>query len=1029
MEDKSKPTSVVIGIAMLIFISIIIVCAMPFVNAAITKTYDSSTKTITILNGGSQIASLTLLDNTDWCGDIFECRAIIKVDLDITVSPFSALKLNDKRNGGTSSVIAKTYYSLDGITYSLFTPGQSFSPGTYYLKINATKPSSDIIDWVITSGGFDITEWALWGDTTLPNGLKSVHTFDSGLADSINSSFNMTYSGGFISISNINKSGNAINSSNSITSGSKINWTTSPLSLLNTYSNMTLAFWFNQNGTCNDAYNNSVIFGAGASGDATKNFAILYNCNQTSVTGWNDMVLLAGPTTWTLSPHTTNKYYKNSWHFVVFSTNKTYYQFIVDNITEASGTWASATFDFSSQAFLFDGSNNDANTRPASNLRIDEFYVWNRTLTPSELGTLWGGGSGLFYNPNSSSISLQYPADGAIIPYKTINFTSIENFTSLKNATISIKNSTGSVIKSETKLISNNYNVTNFSVTDLQLGNYTWNVLACNSTNYCAQHGTDNLLYRVSFIDNSETYNSSAYESDTESFILNLTYDSSDFQSIIGQLYYDGTLYSGISSSGVNNILFTKSIQLSSSSIGNNSFLWELSLTNSTGTLYVNTTTNYQNVSAANLTICGSAPQNVPYFNVTFLDETTSLVMNGSTDLATWEYYISSIEDQKTYLYTGSNNLSYAYCFSPPFKPIIATVRYQYSYTGYPQRTYTYSGTLTNSTTNLVLYLLSSANGAYSTFSIQTTAGTPISGATVQVERQFSGVWTVVGYGTSDSSGSATFWVNPNYQHRITVTKSGYSTNQVTIQPTQSVYTIFLSNNLGNSSYAMPIKGIYYSHQPMSGLLPPGTYTYTFNITAMNSNMINCRFDLINGTNRSQVLSSTTSSCTSNGYLTQSYTSVAGQSIFGNYYVDVGSGWILLEGDGNWKFISTNASSIGTIKRLINYLSDDTIWTNGDQQEYMKYEYTKIVALFLILAVLLAAANIGFSLELINPGIVLFGIPLIFTMLSIAGGVNGHGYLYIQNLTIWPFLDNYIVAAYSWGIAIGMYFAAVRREG
>lgn len=527
--------------------------------------------------------------------------------------------------------------------------------------------------------------------------------------------------------------------------------------------------------------------------------------------------------------------------------------------------------------------------------------------------------------------------------------------------------------------------------------------------------------------ENNQTFNISTYESKTENFLINLSYDYTDY-SIKANFTYNGTIYPGTLSTTSNpsEVIFSKSLLIPANMVGNNSLYWTIYLTNTTGSTFAYNSTFYnQTVNSTIFGLCNST-NNITYVNFTFLDETTGLSINASADLVTWNYGLSS-DLSNTFLFTNtSTNPSYSFCFQPSDITLNNQIQYfQYSNTGYPQRQYYYSGTLTNTTTNKVLYLLGSSSGIYSTIQVLTTAYTPLPGVTVQIQRQFGGVWTLIGQGVTDAAGTATFWVNPNYDHMITASKTGYPSSTVTIRPTQSIYSLFLSGGT-NATYVSTVEGVSFVYSPQAGVLNPGTRTFTYNVTSSKSNMVNCRFDLVyvNGT----TLVSTVSPCITAGNLTTSVNVNPGDQIYGKYYVDVGTGYLLLDGDGDWKCINTTiVRHGGSIKELLSYLSDDTIWaTNGD--EYMRYEYSKIVLFFLIVAIFAAAANIYTSFDILNPGMFLLGLPIIFVILSAAGGLTGHGLLYLQGATKFSGLDNWIITIFSIIAGAGIYFGYIRRH-
>jgi len=647
--------------------------------------------------------------------------------------------------------------------------------------------------------------------------------------------------------------------------------------------------------------------------------------------------------------------------------------------------------------------------------RIDEFGYWKMSLSGSEIINLYD-----LYNSNIR------PSNPENISLKIGNI-DVFNYTGEFNQT---NNKTSNLASTINKYLNATY---------LVGANYLIPFIFHSDTMGILRY-LDLIFNNEGMTENSQSYNTPTYETSSETFNINITYDSLEYTSSSATLYYDGTSYSGTKTGSGNNIVFSKTLDIPTiASQTNKTFNWQIALTNSSGTNYFNTSSVNQTVSNISLSICGGDGGNTPYINFTFKDEESSNYINASTDLATWTYYLGGGSVTKTYIFTNtSENPSYAYCFDPPDKTLSYSVTYQYSGGSYPQRYYTKSGTLTNSTTNTVLYLLGSSDGIYSSFQIVTTNGNPISGATVQVERQFSGVWTLVGEGTTDSSGLATFWLNPNYDHKATVTKSGYVGTTETIRPTQSIYTIVLSGGTGNETYFSGLEGIYFTRSPLSGILSPGTYDFTFNVTADNGDMVNCKFELTNSSG--YTLDSTSTACTSNAFLSITYTLNAGDNIYGKYYVDMGDGYILLEGDGNWKSLDANITRKYTLRNFFERLSDPTIWADNAEEE-IKYEYTKFVAFFLIMAIILGFANYKTGFDNANPGITLFGLPFLIFFVSLAGTYNsvvysgpsmifaGRGFFYITNATAWTFFNNYVIAFYSLFIALGFYLATIRREG
>lgn len=481
---------------------------------------------------------------------------------------------------------------------------------------------------------------------------------------------------------------------------------------------------------------------------------------------------------------------------------------------------------------------------------------------------------------------------------------------------------------------------------------------------------------------NSLTHNTTAYETESQSFIANITYNSSQF-ALNSRLIYDGTAYSATTSGSGDNVLVTKTMDIPSA--GSKAFYWNTLLTNSTGTYSYNTTTQTQAVTAINLTICGAAPQNTPFVNFTFKDENTLANINAILNLGSFSYYLGSGTVNKTYTFSNSSgNPSYAFCFTPIDRTLYSDTAFRYSGSGYPQREYNVLQTLTNTTTNKLLYLLSSADGIYSTFIVDNQAFAPISGATVQIYRDFSGVSTLIGQSTTGSDGAATFWLNPVYTHTIIVSKSGYATSTLSVKPTQSTYSIILAAGSSNASFSQYLPGAKWSYSPAQQVLIANTvYTFGLNMNYSAGGLVSCRLSL---TNSSGYELATASGCTSYGGTVSLAYNVGNNSIILLHtYINVGNGEVVLDPVQYW-ISGTNSSSWGTLKSFFASLSNVNSEFGADS---LRQSFSKIVGFFFLLTILLAFLNLTTGIEFSSPtiiilfmyGAVLFGsIGGFFTM-------------------------------------------------
>ena len=362
-------------------------------------------------------------------------------------------------------------------------------------------------------------------------------------------------------------------------------------------------------------------------------------------------------------------------------------------------------------------------------------------------------------------------------------------------------------------------NQTSFNVTSTQ--NRT-GIMYANDTTGRTTVQTINWDYKV--FENSQTFNDTTYETALESFSTNVAANSS----LTGvKLEYNGTTNYTLTQSGNT---YSTSFDIPLSHQGNNTlrFIYDYVGTN------IYSQYSYQYVSPINFSICGAAPQNTPFLNITFQDESDFSSINASIPTSTFEYYLGSGTVNKTLTYVNSSNaFSYAFCGSPPDRTLNVNPELQFKQgTDYPQRIWnppvqSYS----NTTTNQILYLLNSIDGIYVTFQVTGGGNQIIGGVEIIANRTISGTPTTVGQGTTGADGTATFWLNPDFEHSFTFSKTGFTTFSSSFAPTQSSYTIVLGG--GATTPDNFHRGIAYSVLPRNNfLLNDTTYSFEYNLTS-----------------------------------------------------------------------------------------------------------------------------------------------------------------------------------------------------
>lgn len=365
------------------------------------------------------------------------------------------------------------------------------------------------------------------------------------------------------------------------------------------------------------------------------------------------------------------------------------------------------------------------------------------------------------------------------------------------------------------------------------LNNYRWNILACRNASvpYCEfQSSNFSFLYGLDV--NNQSYNTSSYETSSESFNLNITIYNSSIDS--GLFVYNNVSYQAtVTQIGGGNYTLERTIDIPTE-ISQGLWYFILSLSDSTN---LTLPTSQQNVSSINLSICGASPFTVPYVNFSFKNETSLLQSVNATISSSWTYYLGSGSVNKTYSFSNTTETSrYTFCFSPTHKNVIVDASIAYANSESPQRTFGLQQTsLTNSTTNYILYLLPSSLGIYTRYQTINTVGTSIPGVFAQVTKLISGTPTIMASGLTDSSGLIAFFLNPEETYSYSFSKSGFETETFSLMP-NSLDTYFVTmggGGTGITNGTQISQNLSYYFLPSNLSLQNGTnYTFVFGVNS-----------------------------------------------------------------------------------------------------------------------------------------------------------------------------------------------------
>ena len=522
-----------------------------------------------------------------------------------------------------------------------------------------------------------------------------------------------------------------------------------------------------------------------------------------------------------------------------------------------------------------------------------------------------------------------------------------------------------------------------------------WNCEYCSNNSDCS-FAASNYSINYDTTLNSVSYNLTTYETSSENYVLNIT---SAYTPTNAKLIYNGTEYPAtITTSGTTHLI-SKNLQIPSSSIGSNYFYFKWNVSSTVTEYSINYT---QTVSPMLFGIC-NATLTVPYWNISFKDESTLSSINGTLQGSTFVYYLGNGTINKTLSYSvTTNSSSYRFCSLPADKPYYVLPDVHYSLTGYPTRIYNPSLlTLTNSTTNTTLYLLSSADGIYVTFITASTSNTPISGVDIEITRVLGGSTATIFSGLTDSAGSVTVWLNPNYDHTITASKTGYTTNTQTIKPTQSQYTLTMETGLDDYEYVPDRKGLKWFAFPSSGVIKTTNYTlFGYNVSAKNDNLVSCKLELLNSNKTiiitsAEVFATNSTLCSVSINYSMNYSKVKGRLL-----VDLGDGYKILEDDAYWSLVEYNTTGSTLLDWFRGLDELEVSYFNDDEQHR---EYTYILLFFLVVMIICASLNrMGWDIQ--TNGGMIFLVGILIWIASIPG------FLTLSDISPFAIIDKFFVA-------------------
>ncbi|KKL83345.1 hypothetical protein LCGC14_1975680, partial [marine sediment metagenome] len=462
-----------------------------------------------------------------------------------------------------------------------------------------------------------------------------------------------------------------------------------------------------------------------------------------------------------------------------------------------------------------------------ADMQGDEFTVLNRSVGDTELLDDWynGGAGRVFVDVFSPTITLNSPVNDSATTNQTITFngtvissTGIANVSLILDASFNQTNSSG--------LNNSNY-IFQLTLAD---GDYNWTYESCNI--FGCSIATTRTFTISRFIENSQTFNPFTFETKSEEFIINITTDPSSTPSSASLIYNETNQGSAtITSLGNNNFNISKTIDIPTGN-GNNSWFFNFTL----DSVLDSSSSQQQSVGLINLTVCQTAPQNIPYLNFTFTNETTNQEDVTAFIDSSWTYFLGGGSVTKDLSYANSTEaFNYDFCFNPSNETLIAGVNISYNNAESQQRISNLNFvTLTNLTTQQKLFLLPTTLGLFSQFATQDVLGNTLIGVLGTITRTLGGSTIIVTSDTTDGSGLVVFFLNPDVTYAGTFSLTGFITNTFTFVPITDLRTVIMGSITTAAVNGSTISlGTSYEIKPLNGSLNNNTIvTFSFNVTS-----------------------------------------------------------------------------------------------------------------------------------------------------------------------------------------------------
>jgi hypothetical protein len=340
----------------------------------------------------------------------------------------------------------------------------SFKSGITTIGIYTDVNAGDYVEWVPTLYGVEIKEWAVWADSFNVNLLSYWKLDFANQGNSLNYKYNTTET----SITYV--PGVKLNSAKFAYDGT---------SLMNISNSSAFQF-----GTGSWAIN----FWANKTTAGAMGYLGTYNPTDTGWMIYSETGTLSLRTGGDISLFGVTPIAANTTYMITLNRNATHYTFFLNGVFESAGASAAA-LPTNNQVLTF----GFVSTGSVAKFRgqLDEIAIWNRSLSATEISTLYDGGTGTFYGNllpvSGMNVILDSPANNTITSASSLTFVANYSYSNLNisNGTYYIWNADGTTFNKTTLTATATTNQTSLVVNNLIDGVYNWDVYGCgyNATN------------------------------------------------------------------------------------------------------------------------------------------------------------------------------------------------------------------------------------------------------------------------------------------------------------------------------------------------------------------------------------------------------------------------------------------------------------------------------------------------------------------------------------------------------------------